>query len=242
MSSPPKSKINSSNVLKLETLQDVKEYLQKLKLQIHSGTISPQEIDFIPIFHAIQKIVNKENLRNILKEFQNSSELFSQKIQDIRAYISSLGRREEFEKYVKLNSQESLDTIFQSLYIPPFTLDDINVEGLISDFLRLMNRKNFLKNIEFPDLSDVVKNGSAEDFEELIDDVHFERDLEVFKSKILLNLPISISNLLNSAPNDKDRFTHFVYCLYLIQRKILMFDKSTNSLLKFEEKEDSITP
>jgi hypothetical protein len=238
MNIPPKPDFNPKVLPKLEKLQDVTDYLKKIKSDIHSGKISPQDVDFIPIFHSIQKIVNSANLRNIITEFKNSSELFSRKIQEIRAYISSLAGKREFEKYVKLSSQESLDSIFQSIYNPPFTINDINVETLSSSFVRLTNRKKYLSDIEFPDFSDLIKKGSAEDFEGLIEDVHFERDLNAFKINVQSKLPISISKLLNSAQDDKDRYTHFVYCLYLIQRKILVFDKSSNMLRKFGEEED----
>ena len=238
MKTPPSTPKVPSSGPTLETLSDVEEYLKKLKAEIRSGNLSSQDIDFIPIFHSIQEIVNAENLRNIITEFQNSSDLFGRKIQDIRAYISSIGGKQEFEKYVKVQSEDSLNEVFQVLYNPPFTVDDINLETLMSSFDRLTNRKKVWSTIEFPDFNDVVRDTTAEDFEGFVDDVHFERDLEKFEKKVLSELPKSLPDLLNSAPNKDLRYSYFVYCLYLIQRKKIVFDKDSNELRKFEEEQE----
>ena len=239
MKTPPSSSSPTPNLPKLETLSDVEEYLKNLKSELLSGTLSLQDINFVPIFHSIQEIVNTENLRNIITEFQNSSDLFGRKIQDIRAYISSIGGKEEFEKYVKTHSQDSLNDVFQELYNPPFVIDDINVETLMTSFLRLTNRKKIFDVIEFPDFDDVERDATAEDFEGMIDDVHFERDIDKFEIQLISKLPQTLAEILKFAPSDDDRYTHFVYCLYLIQRKKIIFDKDSNELRKFENEEES---
>ncbi len=239
MKFPPSSSSSPPDSPKLDTLSDVEEYLKNLKSKLRSGSLSLQDINFIPIFHSIQEIVNSENLRNLITEFQKSSDLFGRKIEDIRAYISSIGGKEEFEKYVKTHSQDSLNAVFQAMFNPPFIIDDINLEPLMTSFLRLTNRKKIFNIIEFPDFDDVERDTSAADFEGMIDDVHFERDLNTFKTQLASKLPISLNNVLKSAPNDYDRYTYFVYCLYLIQRKKIVFDKSSNELRKFEDEEQS---
>ncbi len=229
MKNPPFEEKESENVPTLKTLNDVKVYLQKLKVDIRSGSLSAQDIDFIPIFLAIQQIVDAENLRNLVSEFQNSSDLFARKIQDIRMYISSIGGEEEFENYVKVHSLDSLNSLMQELFNPPLIIEEIDLETIVSSFTRLTNRKKFL-TIEFPDFSDVERNGSAEDFDGLIDEVHFERDIQIFQHFLMPQLPKSLPDLLKSAPNDGVRYNYFVYCLYLIQRKVIVFNKKTNEL------------
>ena len=214
MKTPPSMPKTSSNGPKLESLSDIEEYLKKLKSEIRSGTLSSQDIDFIPIFHSIQEIVNAENLRKIIYEFQTSSDLFSRKIQDIRAYISSIGGKQEFEKYVKVQSEDSLNEVFQALYNPPFTVDDINLETLMSSFERLSNRKKIWNTIEFPDFNDVIRDATAEYFDGFVDDVHFERDLEKFEKVLTAKLPQSLRELLSSAPNEDLRYSYFVYCSF----------------------------
>ncbi|TFG19917.1 MAG: hypothetical protein EU530_04820 [Promethearchaeota archaeon] len=239
MKIPPSISKAPPDFLKLNTLHDIEQYLKKLKSQIRSGSLSSQDIDFIPIFHSIQEIVNSENLRSIIMEFHNSSSLFSRKIEDIRKYISSIGGKEEFEKYVKSHSQDALNDVFQALYNPPFVIDDINIDPLMISFLQLANRKKLFTTIEFPDFDDVERNGTAEDFEGLIDDVHFERDIDKFETQLISSLPQSLTNVLKSATNDEDRYSYFVYCLYLIQRKKIVYDKSSKELRKFEKEEES---
>ena len=221
---------------KLESLNDIEKYLKTLRTEIHSGHISTKDIDFIPIFQTIQHIVDKENLRTIISEFENTSELFQRKIGEIRAYISSIGGSENFEKSVKIQKEESLNDLFQALYQPPFSLEDINLDVLVRNFKLLSNRKNIFTEIVFSDHIEVSKNELKHQFNGYIDEVNFEEELEEFAKFLVPKLPISLKKLLDTATNNDIRYSYFVYCLYLIQRKTIEFDKHTNNFLKFRKK------
>ncbi len=231
-----KDDLISQTLPKLESLGDVETYLNGLKKGIKSGKISVQNIDFVPIFHSIQTIVNTKNLRNIVTEFENSADLFQRKIEDIRSYISEIGGMEKFEEKLKLNTEDSLENLMNSLYRPPYIVEDINLESLIASFTRLTTKNNMWDSIEFPELTDLVEDApDIEQFNHLLDDVHFEEELQKFKQYLMTKLPIQLSQLLSETPDEETKNANFIFCLYLIQRKILLYNKKTNELQKYKE-------
>lgn len=232
----------TSNVSNLKTLPDVEEYLKKLHSEILSGKLSSQDIDFIPIFQSIQDIVTTENLRSIVVNFKHSSDLFQRKVSDIRAYISSLGGS-KFEQIVKVQTQDSLNLVFQSMYQPPFIVEDINMEIILGDFTRLVNRAKIFDEIEFPDLRNVNKETNIQIFDQYIENIHFERDIQKFEKQLVPQLPQKLTDILDSAPEEvaQARYSYFVYCLYLIQRKKVFFDKKSNELHLYQADHDKHT-
>jgi len=226
-----------SKDLELKSLHEIKQYLKQLRAELRSGKLKSQEINFIPIFHSIQEIVTVENLRNMLSEFESSSELFSKKIEEIRAYISTIGGEEQFEHFIKSSNQEILSAIFQSLFNPPLMIEDINLETLFESFTRLSNRKIKWDDIKFPEISGIPNNLQMTELDDFIDDVHFERDLEEFERIILPTLPQNLSEVLKSAPDGEMRYNYFVFCLYLIQRKKIVYDKKLNELKAYNQEE-----
>ncbi|MBN2157345.1 MAG: hypothetical protein JW776_14970 [Candidatus Lokiarchaeota archaeon] len=235
------NEINPSSVqqIQLRTLRDVEIYLKNLKKDIQLGKISTQDIDFVPIFHSIQEIVNNKNLKTIVTEFKSSSDLFGKKIQDIQAYISAIGGEEDFESIIKVESQNSLHECFQALYKPPFIIEDINLNTLYDSFVKLTNKKKIWESVEFPDFSEIAKeefNMGEIDF--LIDDVHFERELNSFELKLLPTLPQKLSDIIDTTTNTEIRYKRFVFCLYLIQRKKVVFIKNTNRLEEYKDEKN----
>ena len=167
-------------------------------------------------------------------------DLFHQKIEEIRTYISEIGGMEKFEEELKLNTDDSIENLMDSLYRSPFIVEDINLESLVASFTRLTTKNNLLASIEFPELTDLVEDlPDIEQFNHLVDDVHFEEELNRFKQKLTPKLPIPLSSLLSETPIEEVRNTNFIFCLYLIQRKVIIFDKETNELRDFKEERNS---
>ena len=64
-------------------------------------------------------------------------------------------------------------------------------------------------------------------------------ELTRFKQDLIPKLPLLLSSLLSDTPSEEVRNDNFIFCLYLIQRKVIIFDKETNELKIFKEEQHS---
>lgn len=109
-----------------------------------------------------------------------------------------------------------------SLIIGSFSLPFLSLS-----YGRLIDGNTIRKKIEFIIPEKIVKK---RELTLNISDKTFKEELTEFFNKAVKKLPCNLKELLFQAPDSNESYNWFLYCLHLIQKHILEYDKKSGIL------------
>ena len=220
----------SNEISNFESLDDLRDFLKKLDSRIKNGKIKSSDIDFIPIFKTIQKMVDQQTLESIVRDLEVSSELFSQKIAEIQGYINKIAFDDSFKTFLlKHNDNDPLlRKILAKCWKNPVVLEEVSHQFLTDAFSRWAGKKIKREKIDFkiPEKSDFIPNLNINSLTE-----PFQESLSNFLNFIKEEMPIKLIDLLMKAQDVDTFYNWFNYSLHLITKHKIEYDKM-NGIIK----------
>lgn len=223
--------MNSSNqIINFESLENLREFLKNLESQIKEGKIKSSDVDFIPIFRTIQKLVDQKTLETIVGDLEVSSELFSQKITEIQGYINKIAFDDSFKTFLLSHNENEplLRNILTKCWRTPVVFEEVSHNFLAESFNRWAGRKKNRKKMEFiiPEKTDFIPEFTINSLTK-----PFQESLNDFFDFIKMEMPIKLLELLMKAPDADTFYNWFNYCLHLITKHRIHYDKK-NGIIK----------
>ncbi|MCP4761147.1 MAG: hypothetical protein GY870_05155 [archaeon] len=218
---------------KFKSLDQLKDFLEEIEIDLNSGVFEPSDIDFIPLFSAFKNLIRKKDLSNLEKGVSllgDTSDIFKQKIDKIQEYINRIAFDDTFKVFLtNYKDEESLfSAILQKCWRSPLTIETISLNYLDSSFKRWANRKINYEKKEFLEPKKVNYSGTFD----LEYDLPFQKSLSEFFSSIEKKLPCKLSDILSEALNMDDYYNWFIYILHLIQKHRIVYNKDNEIVSK----------
>ena len=219
-----------NEIINFESLDSLLEFLKNLESGIREGKIKSSDVDFIPIFRTIQKLVDQQNLETIVGDLEASSELFSQKIAEIQGYINKISFDSSFKTFLLKHhdNEPLLRTILTKCWKTPVVFEEISHKFLTESFNRWAVRKIKRKKIEniIPEKTEFKPDFSINSLTE-----PFQESLNDFFDYLKTELPIKLIDLLMKAKDADSFYNWFNFCLHLITKHKIHYDKK-NGIIK----------
>jgi hypothetical protein len=221
---------SSNKIANFESLENLREFLKNLESSIREGEIKSSDVDFIPIFKTIQKLVDQKTLETIVGDLEVSSELFSQKITEIQGYINKIAFDDSFKTFLLRHKDNDplLRNILTKCWKVPVVFEEVSHNFLTESFNRWAGRKISRKKMEYiiPEKTDFIPEFSINSLPE-----PFQESLNDFFDYIKKEMPIKLLELLMKAKDADTFYNWFNYCLHLITKHKIHYDK-TNGIIK----------
>ncbi|MBD3353110.1 MAG: hypothetical protein GF364_16635 [Candidatus Lokiarchaeota archaeon] len=217
-----------------KSIEHLKDFLSTLEYYIEQGKIHPSNVDFIPIFRACQQLTDSDDLIKSIQGLQNSSEVFGEKIKEVKGYINQIASKDQLKNFLQRNKENEiiLTGLLQKHWRSPLLLDQLTDRYLSGSFTSWTNRTYSKKKTELeePEKVSPPKQINIPFLEE-----EFQESLNKFLKKVRSKLPITLDALLEQAEDEDTRYEWFVYSLHLIQKKKLEYSKDKRILSIKEE-------
>ena len=209
-------------------LSIVLEKMAQIQMQVEQGHLSLLDIDLIPIFQQITENLSPEEILLGLSAMQSGTSILGLKIEEIRNFILFLSQKELIISYLtNLSSDEEYYHLLINHWETPFQLESISPEFLQSSYSALVSNKpvQIVKKA-----SGIMDPGFQKELTELeVSQLSMKKELEIFLTSILPQLPQTFSALLSTYTDVEEYFRHFSYILHLTQEGSLYYDSSTKS-------------
>ncbi|MHA1728882.1 MAG: hypothetical protein ACTSWY_09140 [Promethearchaeota archaeon] len=218
-------KMNNENINSLEELRD---FLKKIEREIDAGQYTSSDINFIPIFKRFQTLISQNNLEKGVSDFGDISEVFKRKIGEIQNYISRIAFNDSFKIFLlnHKNNESLFSAILTKCWKTPLILEDYNEQYFSSSFQKLvMKKKRYIKK-EILDPEKVEIKGII-NFDYINSQESFQESLNEFFKFLRVKLPCKFNDLFSEAPNSEKFFNWFNYCLHLIQKHRIFYNKKS---------------
>ena len=224
----------SNELLNFESLDDLRDLLKKLYSSIKEGKIKSSDIDFVPIFKTIQKKLRhklgRNSLHTIIGDLEVSSELFSQKISEIQDYINKIAFDDSFKTFLLRHNDNDplLRKILTKCWKNPVVLEEVSHQFLTDAFSRWAGKKIKREKIDFiiPEKTDFIPDLSINSLAE-----PFQDSLNNFLNFLKTEMPIKLIDLLMKAQDAGTFYNWFNFCLHLITKHKILYDKK-NGIIK----------
>lgn len=219
-----------NEISNFESLDSLRKFLKNLESGIREGKIKSSDVDFIPIFRTIQKLVDQQNLETIVGDLEASSELFSQKIAEIQSYINKIAFDDSFKTFLLRHNDNDplLRNILTKCWRTPVVFEDVSHKFLTESFNRWARKKIKRKKMEYiiPEKTDFIPDFSINSLPE-----PFQESLNTFFDYIKKEMPIKLIELLMKAQDADSFYNWFNFCLHLITKHKIHYDKK-NGIIK----------
>jgi hypothetical protein len=214
---------------KIISFDELSQYLESVISNIDHGKLNLVDIDFLSIYQVFQKIVNQSNLEQGIHEFQKTTDIFKDKINLIQDYINKA--KSDIGCNVFIEKQKGNENLFQQLlytcFKTPVVLSYYPNEYLYQEFDRWVSSSMQHRRKEFIDPERSIEKG---DFTLACQEQSFGQSLDCFFDLIALKLPLKLTDLLKQAEDSDQLYNWFIYCLHLIQKHRLIYDKDSKIL------------
>jgi len=211
---------------KIRSFDDLSKYLTEIVYDIEHGAVSLVDIDFQSIYQRFQGLVSASNLEEGIEEFGRTTAIFKDKISFIQDYINKA--KSDIGCNVFIENNKGNEGLFQHVLMasitPPLVLSYYPSEYLYQAFERWCSSTIQRRRREYTEPERSVEKGN---FTLACQEQSFDQNLDCFYTLIAPKLPLNLPSLLNQAANSDELYNWFIYCLHLIQKHRLEYDKDT---------------
>lgn len=172
--------------------------------------------------------MSNENIEEIIDYFKTSNFIFQDKINYIKSFISRYSSEEKIKTFIETIEDDSIYSYMLSkIWHNSFIIESFPLTFLSSSYEKLTCGNNTRTKLEFIPPEKVV---CKKELPLNISDKTFKETVTEFYTEIAKKLPINLKELLCQAPNSNESYNWFLYCLHLIQKHILEYDKRSGMI------------
>lgn len=214
---------------KFASLSELRDFLHTLETQIQTGAVHSAEIDFVPVFTAFQDLIDERNLPESVTDFKHSSDSFQNKIDEIKAYISRVTEEDEVIQFLNKNAENDIifGGILNKCWKRPLVLEKMSEEYLLQSFNRCANRAERSSKQEY---QEPLRIENRPEVQITALEEPFEDSLMRFFTNAKDLLPCTLKEILVDKKLEISAYERFIYCLHLIQKKQLLYNKKDGVL------------
>ena len=207
-------------------LSELLEQTEKLKIQIENGKTNLIDYNLQDLFLELKSLISPDDLETGISVMENGTLLLEEKLDEIKRFILIMAQKEKISQFLDQNQDDHiLNNLLIKNWINPYEISSLSPEFLRRSWEQLVFNKTMRtkeKVIEFHEINQEAKNRGIQ-----FVGAPFEEKMQHYFQTIILFLPTTLDQLINTSGDKKKYFENFSYILHLLQEGYLLYDPKT---------------